>query len=166
MEYMVIGPDGAEYGPANLELLKSWVTEGRVSANSQLKEFSTGRTVVASSVPGLFEEVSSSVPYAHVPPPTASGTYPREGMSGGLSMGAVNEWGWGFWKVVLGSVAALVLFFIFGGFGIIFAAFSIYDAVRLKASGAQSGVVALIISIISTIIVLIGWFMRLQGLPI
>jgi uncharacterized RDD family membrane protein YckC len=35
-EYKIIGGDGAEYGPASLDELKSWIGDGRVAASTQV----------------------------------------------------------------------------------------------------------------------------------
>lgn len=156
---MVIGPDGQEYGPANLSTLKQWVGEGRLQAESQLKNNSSGAIVSARDVPGLFDvSAPPQVSGGYAPPMTAA--YPRD--AGVYPAAAPQEahWGWGFWKVILGSLAGLVLFFVFGGFGIIFAGYSIYDAVRLKAVSAQSGIVALVISIGATALILVGLVLR------
>lgn len=36
IEYKIIGGDGAEYGPAALEEIKSWIRDGRVAASTQV----------------------------------------------------------------------------------------------------------------------------------
>ena len=35
-EYKIIGGDGAEYGPASLDELKTWIGDGRVAGSTQV----------------------------------------------------------------------------------------------------------------------------------
>ncbi|MFM9873819.1 MAG: hypothetical protein ACKVQS_10190 [Fimbriimonadaceae bacterium] len=163
MEYMVIGPDGAEYGPANVDTLKVWVSEGRLTADSQLKNFATGQMMVANSVPGLFAAVPSEVPYAHVPPPTAPAAYPRT--TGNGFFDSIESSGV-FWGIVARCAAALILFFVFHGLGMIFAIYAMVYAVQLKSAGSKYGVIALILAGITLVAVGIGWILRLQGAPV
>lgn len=59
------------YGPADVNLLRQWVAEGRVQAGTTVRDAATGQTMPASSVPDLFPSVYGSgapVPgYAYVP---------------------------------------------------------------------------------------------------
>ncbi|MGI6295241.1 MAG: TM2 domain-containing protein [Armatimonadota bacterium] len=50
MSYYVIAEDGSRYGPADIQQLSQWVTEGRVSASTVLEDETTGQKVAASSV--------------------------------------------------------------------------------------------------------------------
>ncbi len=55
MEYFVVGPDGQEYGPASVDTLKQWAQENRLTPDTMLKNFQSGQTVAAKSVPGIFQ---------------------------------------------------------------------------------------------------------------
>ena len=59
MQYFVVGPDGSKYGPADLQLLRQWVTEGRIIANTLLEDLSTGQKVQAHAVPGLLDNAQT-----------------------------------------------------------------------------------------------------------
>jgi hypothetical protein len=63
--YFVFEDGGAQQGPADLDLLRSWLAEGRITANTQLENQETGEIVLASSIPGLLtpiEPTSESAP--------------------------------------------------------------------------------------------------------
>jgi hypothetical protein len=170
MEYMVIGPDGAEYGPANVDTLRSWVGEGRLTSDSQLKNFATGQIMAANTVPGLFATMppqaapAAAAPYAHVPPPTGSAAYPRTTGNGG-HFDSIESSGV-FWGIVARCAAALVLFFVFHGIGMVFAVYAMVYAFQLKSAGSKYGVIALVLASITLAAVAIGWIMRLQGAPV
>ena len=53
MRYFVIGDDGQKYGPADLDLLTSWITEGRLLPTQQLEDESSGLRLAAGAVQGL-----------------------------------------------------------------------------------------------------------------
>lgn len=52
--YFVIGPNGEEYGPADLNTLANWKNEGRVNPSTMLKDAQSGQMIQASSIPALF----------------------------------------------------------------------------------------------------------------
>jgi len=54
MEYYVIAPDGQQYGPASMDMLRQWVAENRITQATMLRHGPTGQTGNAGSVPGLF----------------------------------------------------------------------------------------------------------------
>ncbi|MCW5943846.1 MAG: hypothetical protein KIS66_16565 [Fimbriimonadaceae bacterium] len=60
MRYYVLWHDGTKYGPIDLVGLADWVREGRVSPTTQLEEVETCRRYPASTVPGLFGQLSSA----------------------------------------------------------------------------------------------------------
>ena len=68
MEYYVIAPDGQQYGPADLNTLKQWVAENRITQTTMLRHGPTGQTGMAGSVPGLFGGPTSAAT-AVMPPP-------------------------------------------------------------------------------------------------
>ncbi len=53
--YFVVGPDGAEYGPADPPTLRAWAAHGRVYPQSVLKDAETGLSRFAEQVPGVFD---------------------------------------------------------------------------------------------------------------
>jgi hypothetical protein len=65
--------------------------------------------------------------------------------------------------VVWRSAAALVLFFVLGGLGLIFAGYAMYHAVQVKSSGSRHGNLALVIGGVSLAAVVVGWIVRLTS---
>jgi hypothetical protein len=51
--YWVIADNQERYGPADLQTLQGWVTEGRVLATMQIFDEATQTTRIASQIPGL-----------------------------------------------------------------------------------------------------------------
>jgi len=158
MDYLVIGQDGQEYGPANEETLKAWVADNRIGADTNLREFQSGRVLPAGSIPDLFPPKAPPQlqnPYQNPPSP-----YPRNLPPG--AMRVVNgNWDvfWAFFR----SAIALVLFFFLKGLGVIVGIYSLIYAIRAYQSGHKLGLVAVIVSVITLIILGIGWFLRLNG---
>src|SRR5262245_46155224 len=70
--YKVLGGDGQEYGPVNLEELRGWLAEGRVTAATQLwrSDLNAWRAASAFSELGLGNP--SAAPAASVPQDPAS----------------------------------------------------------------------------------------------
>lgn len=55
--YYVVGEGGAKYGPADLDTLKQWAAENRLTPSMTLEDAATGVQMPASQVPGLFPSV-------------------------------------------------------------------------------------------------------------
>lgn len=53
MSYYVLAVDGKTYGPVDIEGLKVWFREGRLVANTRLRDAASGRQLLASEVPEL-----------------------------------------------------------------------------------------------------------------
>jgi len=70
MGYYVLGDQGQKYGPADVQTLNQWISEGRLLAHSQLEDEESGARMAASVVSGLS--------FAPAAPPVAS-NYPRFG---------------------------------------------------------------------------------------
>lgn len=68
MDYYVIAHDGQQYGPASVDTLKDWAAQGRLAPTTTLKDASTGQTLQAAQVPGLF---AAPQPGAPSPAPAA-----------------------------------------------------------------------------------------------
>jgi hypothetical protein len=159
VEYFVLGTDGTEYGPATIDTLKQWAVEGRVSPQTQLKSFATGQVVNAASVQGIFPPVGSpaaSTVWANPPSP-----YQRP--MGQSTQSNSDEGKGDVTAAIFRSVLALVFFFLFHGIGLIVAAYSVYYAFQAQAKGHRHGITAIAISVVTLIIIIIGWLLRLSG---
>ena len=163
MDYLVVGPDGKEYGPANVDALKEWVSQDRLRPDSTVKDFATGRIMKAQEIPGLFSNLPpvqtaanpySSVPSANAPLPKSY--YQTVPLKDNDDTGPL-------WGVLLRCGGALLVFFLLHGLGLIFSIYALIYAVQAKSSGNKYGVICLVAAIVTLIIVGIGWTMRLSG---
>jgi hypothetical protein len=155
MAYNVIGADGKEYGPVEVDGLKVWFAEGRLTADSQVKDFMTGRVMKLSEVPSV---VTTNAPPAYgLPPQQAPTSYPRPQSTAF----ADDSSPWPLIGIGLRCILALGLFFFFRYAGLITAAYGVIYAVRLKSqAGHRYANLALIVSIATLAIVLVGWMFR------
>ncbi|MCU0316062.1 MAG: DUF4190 domain-containing protein [Fimbriimonadaceae bacterium] len=53
MQYFVIWTDGSKFGPATIETLNQWASEGRISADTELESVTDGSRIKAGSLPGF-----------------------------------------------------------------------------------------------------------------
>lgn len=51
MKYFVYGHDGGKYGPVDTATLKLWANEGRIDSNTQIEDASSGRRMLAGTIP-------------------------------------------------------------------------------------------------------------------
>ena len=65
MDYRIIGDDGVEYGPADLDALRQWAAQGRVSPLTMVKRSDSGRWAHAEN----YEELAGFLPRVAPPPP-------------------------------------------------------------------------------------------------
>ena len=97
MEYYVIGPDGAKYGPGDIPTLQQWIAENRIGQQTILEDVATAQRAFASQVSGLTFAPSvanmAPPPVSEAPGPLAGpgpgspyesppGYYPRQGVAG------------------------------------------------------------------------------------
>lgn len=185
MEYFVIAPDGKEYGPAGVDMLKRWAGEGRVEPQTSLKERASGEVVSAASITGLFDPT---------PPPAISATPPSFSLDSGSPNQAAAGQPTPNWqqppspyyrgaqgqqpppgayfvrstgkaeliRSLIYSVAGLMMFFLIHGFGLIWGGYAVYYAVRAKALKHQYATVMLVVSILCLGLIVAGWVFRLS----
>ena len=74
MPYVLVGRDGNEYGPVELETLASWAADGRVLPRSTVRITPAGESVLAHTIPelGLVD-----MPPKAAPPEPQYVEYPR-----------------------------------------------------------------------------------------
>lgn len=70
LRYFVIAPDGSKYGPADVNTLRQWLAQGRITPDTLLEEESSRQRFQAKLVAGLFapEGPSSAVGYSRGTP--------------------------------------------------------------------------------------------------
>lgn len=163
MDYFVVGPDGTEYGPANLSALTTWAEQGRVLPSTMLKVAATGEFVVASSVEGIFPQESQRAihPSPVVPARELGADYAAPTYKPSVDDGKSELIG-----SIIRSVLAIFFFFFLHGIGLVFAGYGLYYGIQAKAKGHKLGTVALGISAVTFVVVAIGWALRFMGKPI
>ena len=175
MEYFVIGPDGQQYGPATIETLRKWVSEGRLMPTSTLKNFSTGQTLRASDLPELFppaEPAPSAPPQQMAPPtqnsaqwtaPPAASPYARHGYNSYQPAPNVRGSSSDLASTIFSCALGLVLFFFLRGIGLICTGAAIFRSVQYMSIGTRNAKACLAISIASFAIIGVGWLLRANG---
>src|SRR4051812_43227507 len=91
MQYYVIGPDGAKYGPGDVPTLKAWAADNRLSPQTILEDVNTGQRLPAQQVQGIFDTSATATAQPgtmgpvgseqHIyqnAPNMAPGSYPRQ----------------------------------------------------------------------------------------
>ncbi len=71
MQYFVVWPDGQKFGPADIDLINQWISEGRINADTLLEAVDGGAQIKAGAVPGLNFPVAQEAPPAEVAPISA-----------------------------------------------------------------------------------------------
>ncbi|HXH60792.1 MAG TPA: hypothetical protein VNI20_05480 [Fimbriimonadaceae bacterium] len=118
MAYYVVGPDGAESGPFELDVLIGWVKEGQLPPSAPVRDVRGGRSTPA----GQLVELS---------PHYAATSYPGQAQKTGSAIVPTGNPD-ALWGYYLG-VASLICFV-----GLLIAPISIYKAVKgLKAYRAN-----------------------------
>jgi len=161
MEYFVIGPDGQEYGPANVQALQDWARQNRILPTTILKDALSGNRVAAASVPGIFPPATPPQAQDWSQPPSAS-NFPRgdyQAPQAAAQGGGIGYLGWAIGR----SVLALALFFVLHGIGLIVAGVGLMNAFQAKQNGARYANASLIISVVTFVIIAIGWVIRLSA---
>ena len=71
--YSVVASDGKTYGPVDINTLKSWCAEGRVTQNTNIIDAVSGRTMRAADLQDLYDVFPQQAP-GMSPPPGAAQT--------------------------------------------------------------------------------------------
>lgn len=86
MNYFVVLPGGQEFGPATVDQLTQWASEGRITRDSIVRDSMTGAQQRAGDVPGIIwvptvtqQAPPVSGPYASNLDPQPYAQYPRPG---------------------------------------------------------------------------------------
>ncbi len=82
--YSIIGADGNQYGPVEIQILVQWAREGRVVSDTTVMDHSTGRRFLACDLPelaALFSPANAAQGYSPgvgQAPPTQAPGYPGQ----------------------------------------------------------------------------------------
>lgn len=85
--YKIIGGDGNEYGPVDLEQIKQWIQDGRAGAQTKVQPEGATEWQTISQIPELAALLGSAPP-SDVPP--SFGAVPVAGVSGGDALQMVQ----------------------------------------------------------------------------
>jgi hypothetical protein len=88
MNYYVIFPDGQKFGPADLNVLQTWVNEGRVTPDMDVEVVETGERMKAMVVTGL----TFPAPAQPAAPADTINPYATPGASTGTPTGTENPY--------------------------------------------------------------------------
>jgi TPR repeat protein len=101
--YNVIGDDGRQYGPTDLETVRAWVAEGRIAPGTLIQEAGTTEWKAASAFPELRTKAPGGLPpllwgpttspgASHFTPPTKLNPKTTRVRSGNRVLWAVSVW--------------------------------------------------------------------------
>ena len=158
MSFYVFGSDEKMYGPVDVPTMQSWAREGRLSSETKLRNAESGEETTWALIDpaGPPPPVVASDGYSAVSP------YPRTGYATAPMTAPSGNAGNGYFTwALIDSIGAIVLFFFLHGFGLIFAAYGVYNGYKAFASGHKLGWLALGMGIVSVIAVGLGWLLRI-----
>jgi TM2 domain-containing membrane protein YozV len=107
--YKIIGADGQQYGPVNLEQMRRWIAENRVRADTLVQAEGTADWKPLSSFPELVAELRSAPPTigpGSLPPTPAN---PRASNKIAAGVCGIILGGFGVHKFILGYTGAGVI---------------------------------------------------------
>ena len=115
--YKIIGADQKEYGPVSSELLRQWVSEGRVNGQTLARAEGETEWKPLSAFPEFASVLQTATPPAAFPPPGGSSAAPPEVVLArdyNLDIGSCIARSWdllkqNFWPVVGVSLLILVI---------------------------------------------------------
>jgi hypothetical protein len=149
MQYSVKGADGNVYGPVDLQTLKSWAAQGRVTPETLVTDELSRVEMKASAIPelGMHGNYVPPVAYANY---ERSAPHPHE-------VNGTRLWAILFW-LALGFLAAA---FTKSG-GLIVTGWNIFDAFSANKRGDKYGTLCLVVAIVGFLIVLL-WTLIKSG---
>ncbi len=68
MQYSIIGMDGRQYGPVDVNVLYEWAMDGRILPNTKIIDHTTNTTFVASNMPELSAVFFTANQHSYQPP--------------------------------------------------------------------------------------------------
>jgi hypothetical protein len=160
MQYFVLGSDGKEYGPADVDTLKLWVADGRLAPTTQLRDASTGQIMPASTIGGLFVATPPVQAANYSQPPTQSYMAPNFAAK---PASTYDNSASPLISAIFSSVLGLVFFFFLHGIGLIVTGFAIARAVQAQASGNKYGIACIAITVLAFCAIGVGWLLGLNG---
>ena len=107
--YKIIGADGQQYGPVDLEQMKRWMAENRVRTDTLVQAEGTTEWKPLSSFPEFADELRSAPPIITpiAPPPAPSNPRASNKIAAGVC--GIILGGFGIHKFILGYTGAGVI---------------------------------------------------------
>ncbi len=155
LTYTVRGADGKEYGPATLEQLSSWIREGRVQAQQEVKRSDMEHWSAAAN----FSELQSALPSTPPAPAPIAPVTARGGNDPATESQMKSGASWFYWIAALSLINSISAFsgsswrFIIG-----LGMTQILDAIGGEFGGNGKVVVLVLDLIVAGLFVLFGVF--------
>jgi hypothetical protein len=163
MAYSVVGADGKEYGPVEVPALQAWLTEKRLTPESIVKDFMTGRQMKLAEVPGIVTAPPIAQPMGAQPMAGQASPYAGPSLSGYASptvAPAKDNSGWLLAGILFRCGGALLLFFVLHGIGLITGGYALFYAIQNR--NEKHGTLGLIVAGVTLLLIGIGWALRLN----
>jgi hypothetical protein len=169
LSYMVRGTDGKEYGPATLEQISGWISEGRIPAQQEVRrsdmshwatagEFSELQPAFGTSVSGGNSATAAAA--VATPPAITAGESANAGQQQMAALALTKSGGsWFYWVAALSLINSIAAFsgsswrFIIG-LGIT----QVFDALGSSLAGGGKLVVLGLDLLVAGFVVLLGVF--------
>jgi hypothetical protein len=151
VHYFVLTPDGQRYGPADVQTLAVWASEGRVLPTSILENVQTLERLPANAVLGQAFATSAPPPTYGAPPSFAN--YPRPAYLDSGSREMSTAW----------TCAILSIFGCMCYAGILLGPIAIWQASIARKKGATGTLAVIIVAAVGTVLSFmpfIGVFLR------
>lgn len=154
--YYAKGGDDREYGPVSLQTLNDWTAEGRLRPTSLIRIEGSEEPVPLSSIEGWVSKEQFESQFAEPQPaPPTYASYPRE-----EPVAPSNPGGPAFWWSVADNVIALITFFGFGGWGVLWWGFGAWNAYLAHRAGHKWSAGAIVLSAATFVALAVGFSMR------
>lgn len=159
VQFYVQGADGNEYGPVDINTLRSWVDEQRVIRDTKVRNVANGMVLMASNMPELDGKFPSFSPPPAVGPAigglhTSINQMPPTGsyMSSQAMASSDVKGEWTEFLIIMGlSLLTAVVGIFIGFFTFILGFYTIRRAWEAHQTGEKGALWALIFSVICTI---------------
>lgn len=107
--YKIIGADGQQYGPVNLDQMRRWIAENRVRAESLVQAEGSADWKPFNSFPELAAELKSAPPTITPGTPPSAASNPRASNKIPAGICGILLGGFGVHKFILGYTGAGII---------------------------------------------------------
>jgi hypothetical protein len=151
--YFIIGGDGKQYGPITTDDLHRWIAEGRLNAQSLVKEETDTEWRALAAFPEFAAALGAQAP-ATIAPPTSAGSADWRERDYELDIGDCISHGWAlvknnFWPVIGVNTLVMIVLIVINQFFSLFTRSAMNSMIVLHQVSAGAITVIFLISIIS-----------------